>query len=376
MFKTITAKELHQRLNEEPETIILDVRGESAFADWHINHKHARLVNVQTSKLKAHGPAAFPEIPKGRPIVVVCAQGNASREASAILAENGYEPLNLNRGMQEWSEFYYPVTVTKSEDFELVQVIRPAKGCLSYMLISSGEAIVVDPARHTDVYANLAREKGAVVTHVLDTHCHADHISGGLPLANALGAKYWIDAGEMQSSTLEYQALRDGLEFEFGSSLLKVLSVPTPGHTPGSTSFMVNDAYLLSGDTVFVSGLGRPDLGGKAEEWAQLLYETVEHKLRHLGDHVLVLPAHFSSASEITDAGYVGARFEEIRESNELLQGVGEAEFTEAVAGRAGQTPPNYETIVQINRGFSVPTSEEAAELEIGPNRCAVKHLA
>ncbi|WDL98363.1 MBL fold metallo-hydrolase [Alicyclobacillus sp. ALC3] len=376
MYKTITAQELKDRLDQNPETIILDVRGESAFSDWHIDHKHAHLVNIQTSKLKVNGPAAYPEIPTDRPVVVVCARGNASREASAILAENGYEPLNLDGGMQEWSEFYYPVTVTKSDDFELLQVIRPAKGCLSYMLVSNGEAIVVDPARHTDVYKDLAREKGAVVKHVLDTHCHADHVSGALALANATDARYWIDAGEMQSSPLEYQALKDGLEFEFGTSRLKVLSIPTPGHTPGSMSFMVNDAYLLSGDTVFVSGLGRPDLGGKAEEWARLLYETVENKLRHLGDNVLILPAHFSSASEITAAGYVGARFEEIRNTNELLQGVGETEFTEAVAGRAGQTPPNYETIVQINRGFATPTTEEIAELETGPNRCAVKHLA
>lgn len=376
MFKTITAQELHNRLIAEPGTVILDVRGASAFADWHIDHKHAHLLNIQTSKLKANGPAAYPEIPKDRPVVVVCAQGNASREASAILAESGYEPLNLDRGMQEWSEFYYSVSVAKSDDFELLQVIRPAKGCLSYMMVSNGEAIVVDPARHTSVYTELAEEKGAVVRHVLDTHCHADHISGGIPLAQTADAKYWIDAGEMQSSELEYNALKDGLEFKFGSSHLKVLSIPTPGHTPGSMSFMVNDEYLLSGDTVFVSGLGRPDLGGKAAEWAHLLYETVENKLRHLGDNVLVLPAHFSSASEVTDAGYVGARFEEIKNTNELLQGVGETEFTDAVAGRAGQTPPNYETIVQINRGFSTPTGEQAAELETGPNRCAVKHLA
>lgn len=79
----------------------------------------------------------------------------------------------------------------------------------------------------------------------------------------------------MMGAKIPYHPLTDGMTLPIGQSTLEVLSIPTPGHTPGSTSFFINKEYLLSGDTVFVSGLGRPDLGGKAQEWAKMLYQTV-----------------------------------------------------------------------------------------------------
>ena len=375
MFESIDAKQLHNKL-ESGDTIVLDVRGAAAYSDWHIQHKNANMLNIQTSKLKAEGPEAYPEIPKDKEVVVICAAGNASKEASQILSEHGYHPVNVKGGMSSWSEYYYSVPVTQTEDLELLQVIRPAKGCLSYMLVSGDEAIVVDAGQHIDFYEELAAQKHAKIRHVLDTHCHADHISGGPVLARQSEAKYWIAGSEMQGSNMTFNPLVDGQTFNFGTSKLQVLAIPTPGHTPGSTSFFVNDKYLLSGDTVFVSGLGRPDLGGKAREWSALLYDTVSTKLSAIADDVLILPAHFADISEMTDAGYVGNDFGTIKATNELLQGVSAEEFTEQMVGRAGQTPPNYTTIVQINRGEYQPSETERSELEVGPNRCAAKHLA
>ncbi|KPV42640.1 MBL fold metallo-hydrolase [Alicyclobacillus ferrooxydans] len=375
MFESISAKELHSKL-EQNRTVVLDVRGAAAFSDWHIQHKNADMLNIQTSKLKADGPEAYPEIPKDKEVVVVCAAGNASREASEILANQGYNVVNLNGGMNEWSQYYYSVSVASKPDLELMQVIRPAKGCLSYMLVSGDEAIVVDAGQHVDYYAQLASTKNAKIRHVLDTHCHADHISGGPALAQNTGAKYWIAASEMQGSAMEFNALVDGQTFEFGTSTLQVMAIPTPGHTPGSTSFFVNSQYLLSGDTVFVSGLGRPDLGGKAKEWSEMLYETVSKKLSAIADDVVILPAHFADISEMTEAGYVGNDFGSIKATNEMLQEMSAQQFTEQMVSQAGQTPPNYSTIVQINRGEYQPNEMERSELEIGPNRCAAKHLA
>ena len=105
------------------------------------------------------------EIPKDREIIVTCAKGNASKEATEILNNHGYQAINLIGGMQAWSEFYYAVPVVESADLELLQVIRPAKGCLSYMIISDGEATVVDPARDHQYYINLAKEKVVHITH-------------------------------------------------------------------------------------------------------------------------------------------------------------------------------------------------------------------
>jgi hypothetical protein len=177
------------------------------------------------------------------------------------------------------------------------------------MLVSDGEAIVVDTARHIGYYSELANAKDVDVK-------------------------------------------------------------------PGSVSFLVNQKYLLSGDTVFVSGIGRPDLGGKAREWSQLLYETVRDKLSTIPDKVLILPGHFGDISEFTKEGFVGNVFEEIRSSNEFLQEMSQQDFTDKMVQNAGETPPNYTTIVQINRGEYSPSQTEASELEVGPNRCAVKHLA
>jgi glyoxylase-like metal-dependent hydrolase (beta-lactamase superfamily II) len=209
----------------------------------------------------------------------------------------------------------------------------------------------------------------------MDTHCHADHISGAPELAVKTGAAYYIASGEMQDSEIPYEPLEKHEHVEVGSVDVKILAMPTPGHTPGSTSFLVNDKYLLSGDTIFVGGLGRPDLGGKAKEWAQSLYETVMTKISDLPDDILVLPSHFADVQEINANGFVGAMMGEIRSNNDIMRTEDREEFTErVVSGSEYATPPNYEEIIGINRGVVAVSTEEATELEIGPNRCAVHH--
>lgn len=373
-MKSITVQELHDRMQSPEGAFVLDVRASGAYQEWKIQDKGVVSVNIQNSKLKEFGPEFFKELPRDREIVTVCAKGVAAQETAEILEQKGYSVSVLEGGMQAWSEFYYAVQIAVSQEFELLQVIRPAKGCLSYFLISNGEAVVVDPNRKVSVYTDLAKQKNVKIRHVLDTHLHADHITGAHELVDETGAKYWISASEMKEAKREYNALTDGLKLQFGSSTLEVMAIRTPGHTPGSTSFLVNKKYLLSGDTVFVSGLGRPDLGGKAQEWAKMLYQTVVEKLNVLSDDVIVLPSHYSDFREITTGGYVGVVLGDLRKENELVRGGDEAVFTEAVTG-TGATPPNYETIIEINRGLKDVTNEEASELEIGPNRCAVKHL-
>jgi glyoxylase-like metal-dependent hydrolase (beta-lactamase superfamily II) len=375
--KSINVQELHRRMQAGEGVFLLDVRATGAYDDWHIEHKNVVSANIQNSKLLKFGPEEFSEIPTDKEVITVCAKGAAAMEAVEILEGKGYQAAYLDGGMQAWSEFYYPVTVATTDDLKLLQVIRPAKGCLSYLLMSGNEAVVVDPARHIDVYLDLAKENGVQIRHILDTHLHADHITGGHDLAAQTGATYWISASEMQEAKRSYSALTDGLKIAFGDSTLEVMAVPTPGHTPGSTSFLVNNAYLLSGDTVFVNGLGRPDLGGKAKEWAHMLYDTVISRLNALSDDIIVLPSHFSDYREVTEDGYVGAVLGALRSDNALVTGGADEEtFTEAVSGNTGATPPNYETIVAINRGVQEVSDQEASDLEIGPNRCAVKHLA
>ena len=170
----------------------------------------------------------------------------------------------------------------------------------------------------------------------------------------------------MTGANVEYEAVEKYEQIQMGQVDVKVLRIATPGHTLGSVSFLVNDQYLLTGDTIFVGGLGRPDLGGKAHEWAQKLYDTVFQSVAKIPDDVTVLPAHFSDIKEINDAGYVGATLGTIRQNNEAMRTEDREKFTGMVVGAIGATPPNYTEIVEINRGLAVVDAEKKLELESG----------
>lgn len=370
----ISAKELHDRINGGQSVFILDVRNPDEYNDWKIEGTNIKSINVPYFDFLDEDEKNYKDLPKDTEIVVVCAKGGAALMVGEILDEKGYKVSYLGEGTLEWSRFYHPVTIAVNENMKLIQVNRLAKGCLSYMVISQGQAMVVDPNRHIEEYLNLAQKENAKIAHIMDTHLHADHISGGRELADQTGATYYISSSEMQGTGVQYEPLEKHNEINFGAVHVKVLAIPTPGHTPGSVSFLVNDKYLLSGDTIFVGGLGRPDLGGKAREWTQSLYDTVFKKIAALSDDIIVLPTHYADIKEINENGYVGATLREIRKSNEIMRTEDREQFTEKVAGTVGATPPNYEEIVDINRGVIEVSPDKATELEIGPNRCAIHH--
>lgn len=374
-MKTVTAKDLHHRIDNGESVLILDVRNPVDFADWKIEGNTVQHVNIPYFDFLEEDEAVYLDLPKDTGIVVVCAKGNSAKWVAEQLAARGFDATVLEGGMQAWSQFYHPVTVAAESRLTVIQFNRLAKGCLSYMVISQGEALVVDPSRHIEEYTARAAHEQVKITHIIDTHLHADHISGGAMLAEATGATYYLSSSELAGSTgLRYEPLEHHETLKIGSVDVKVLAVPTPGHTPGSTSVLIEDRYLLSGDTIFVGGLGRPDLGGKAREWAQSLYDTVFQTVAALSDDVLVLPTHFADIKEINENGYVGAPLGAIRANNEVMRDADRDAFTEKVAGASGATPPNYAEIVGINRGDMQVTAEEATALETGPNRCAVHH--
>ncbi|MFT9850097.1 MBL fold metallo-hydrolase [Aneurinibacillus sp. REN35] len=371
----ISAKQLHDKVDSGEAVFILDVRNSEDYSDWKIEHKHLTDINIPYFDFLDDNEEIYTSLPKDTEIVVVCAKGGSAKMVAEMLDERGYRVGYLTEGMQEWSQFYQPVTVVDEKDMKIIQVNRLAKGCLSYMMISDGKAMVVDPGRHYEEYIKLAEQEQAQIMHIMDTHLHADHISGGPGLAKHTGAVYHISRSEMQGSeAIAYEALEDEQQIQVGDVKVKVLSIPTPGHTPGSVSFLVEDRYLLSGDTIFVGGLGRPDLGGKAREWAQSLYDTVFTHIANMSDETLVLPTHYADIKEINEQGVVGAYLGEIRANNEVMRTQDRAKFTDMVAGAAGATPPNYEDIIKINRGDMQVPLDVATTLEIGPNRCAVHH--
>lgn len=291
-----------------------------------------------------------------------------------MLDEEGIKTAYLKGGMKSWSEHLYKAKVYEDRDIRVYQFVRVGKGCLSYMIVSGDEALIVDPARFTNEYMEAAKESGATITHIVDSHLHADHISGGKELADATGAGYYIMKSE--GAVFDFLPFEDHNKIVFNHAELEVLAVKTPGHTPGSVSFFVNKKLLFSGDTIFISGLGRPDLGNKVREWANDLYDTVYNKVSKIADDVIVLPSHYADFDqEINEDGFIGDTLGNIRKRNEKMFNAAREKFVNDVEKSASSVkPPNFEEIVMINKGIQQADWERQQELEIGPNRCAVHH--
>jgi glyoxylase-like metal-dependent hydrolase (beta-lactamase superfamily II) len=183
-------------------------------------------------------------------------------------------------------------------------------GCAAYLFGcgSLGKCAVVDAhLEDVDVYIEFAATKGMKITHVIDTHVHADHLSGGPTLAERAKALYCMH--ESADLGFDFQRLRDGEEIELGNTRVRVLH--TPGHTPESICLLVSDLrraaapwFALTGDTLFVGAVGRPDLPGRARESAGELYDSVHSKLLTLPDDLEIYPAHF--AGSMCGAGMSG----------------------------------------------------------------------
>jgi hydroxyacylglutathione hydrolase len=173
-------------------------------------------------------------------------------------------------------------------------------GCLahaSYLLASEGEAVVVDPQRDVELYLTAAAQHGFTIRHIVESHLHADFVSGHKELAARTGAKIYI--GAQAGAIFPHVPVRDGFELKFGKASIRVLE--TPGHTPESICLVVTDEEksrspwaVLTGDTLFIGDVGRPDLSPRhtPAELAGLLYDSLHHKLLTLPDNVLVYPAH------------------------------------------------------------------------------------
>ncbi len=373
-MRAILPEEINQIILEKKPIFMLDVRNEDDFKDWKIDGENIEYLNVPYFELIDGIEPILDKIPTNKDVIVVCAKEGSSMMIAEMLEEKGIETTYLKDGMKSWSEYLYPTKVYEDDDMTVHQFIRVGKGCLSYVVISGDEALLVDPARFIDQYIDFVANKGVKITHIVDSHLHADHISGGRELAELTGAKYYVMKSE--GAVFEFEALEQYEKIEFAKIRLEVLAVKTPGHTPGSVSFFVNNKLLFSGDTIFVSGLGRPDLGGKAREWAVDLYDTIYSKVSQIADEVIVLPGHYADFhGEINEQGYIGDALGNIRKINDMMAGKTVTEFVDHVAASAAtETPPNFEDIVAINKGVKEATVDQKQELEIGPNRCAVHH--
>ena len=359
----ISVGELQELLAAGQRVTVVDVRSPSD-VDWGIpgNIQVDAYGDLQSGRL---GPLAELNLPPG-PVVTVCGVGRTAAIATELLRASGVEALTLDGGMRAWSLAWNVAEATVS-GVEVVQVRRTGKGCLSYIVGSESEAVVIDAALDPDVYVGLLRERGWRLVTAVDTHIHADHLSRSRLLAQQAGVELRLPA--QGRSRHPFRPVADGERILFGSAGLVALR--TPGHSAESTTYLLDEAAAFTGDTLFLSGVGRPDLeGGDAQESAAragLLHQSISRLLR-LHEAVLVLPGHASEPIPF-DSQLLATTVGTIRNTVGLVR-LDPNEFVEAVLAHIPPNPPNHSLIVDFNERGELP--DDPSELEAGGNRCAI----
>jgi hydroxyacylglutathione hydrolase len=255
------------------------------------------------------------------------------------------------------------------------QVLHEDLGCASYLVADGGEAAVIDPKWDVEDYLELADEHGFQIRHVLETHNHADHVSGKGRLQRATGATIHVPAGA--GAEFEHEPMGDGDSVTVGE--VGITALATPGHRPEHTSYVISDAargnkpwLVVTGDSLFVGDVARPDLAVEPEEGARELFVSL-HRLLELDDFAEAWPGHIGGSlcggAGMSEKPGTTIGFE--RRFNRLLGLSDEREFVRELTGHLAEQPPNFKRIVELNRG---PLLTEAGVVEpLAPAR--VKEL-
>jgi glyoxylase-like metal-dependent hydrolase (beta-lactamase superfamily II)/rhodanese-related sulfurtransferase len=361
----VSSEELRRMLENNEPVVVLDVRPRDQRDEWQIPGSHyldayKRLNEGDYSVLDEL------DIPENTKVVAVCAAGRTSKIASAVLQKKGIEAYSLEGGMKGWS-LAWNVANKEFDGFGVLQVRRTGKGCLSYIVFSNNEAIIVDASLPLEVYKKLVRERNLTVKYVLETHIHADHLSRSKQVADYFHAPLFLPwSNKVQ---FQYNEIKDGAEFSIGA--VKLRAIPTPGHTPESVSFYFANTVILTGDTIFTNGIGRPDLKsneGETRKKAALLYDSLKNLLL-LPDETLILPAHANRPAGFNHE-LIFTTISEAKKDIPLLQG-SQSDFINYLLQNLPPTPPNYLAIVEKNIKGDF-NDINPVDLEAGANRCAI----
>ena len=369
-MKTIEPTELRDRLTAGEPVEVVDIREEPEFRSWHI--LGSRNVPVYDA-LRNDDPSALVDasrgLPRDRSIVTVCRAGVMSQRAAQLLESLGFRTESLAGGIRGWGGVWTEARIDwpSSPAATLVQIRRNGKGCLSYLFGANGRAAVVDPSVETGAYTAAAHRAGLEIAYVLETHVHADHLSRARQLASTTGATLILPPNDRVR--FDYTPMPDGATIDVGG--IRVEAVATPGHTGESTCYLVGTDLLLTGDTLFVERVGRPDLekgDAGAEAGARLLYRSL-HALLERFDDVRILPAHTADPVGF-DGVPVAATLAEVRDGLSVTR-EDEERFVQRIVQSLEAKPPNHESVIAVNEGRESLEGIDPLDLEAGPNRCA-----
>jgi len=375
--ESVEPDQLKERVDAGEDLTILDARMSSDYDEWRIDGENVESINVPYFEFLEDeiDQDVFDQLPEDEQIVALCAKGGASEYVAGRLIEAGYDVVHLDEGMNGWARIYEQFEVSDYDGAgTLYQYQRPSSGCLGYLLVDGDEAAVIDPLRaFTDRYLEDAEDFGADLQYAIDTHIHADHISGVREL-DAASVEGVIPAAAVDRGVTyadELTQAEDGDEFAVGDATIE--AVYTPGHTTGMTSYLVDDSLLATGDGLFIESVARPDLeegDDGAPDAARMLYESLQERVLTLPDDTLVGGAHFSDAAVPADDGTYTAPIGDLTERMDALT-MDEDEFVELILSDMPPRPANYEDIIATNLGQNEVDDEKAFTLELGPNNCA-----
>lgn len=372
--QSFTAQDLFEWLVSKESFLLLDVRNEEEFGRFKVEGPYPfETINVPYMEFIEHEEESVAKVPQGKKLRIVCAKEGSSKYVGEILVNHGYTDVaHMLVGIKAWGNLLAPVRVATGTDYELYQFRRPGKASCSYGLICGKEMMLFDPAKNITAYQTFADQKGCTITRTFETHRQADYISGSPMLQQTLGTEILAPPADFQGAAFDYTPVNDGDRFGFsnGGPLVNVLH--TPGHTPGSTSYLIDDKFVVSGDTIFIFSMGRPDLGGMAEAWSKMLFQTMIEKIMPLDESILVLPGHYMDWKEANEDLVFAETLGKIKEINASIYGIiDENAFYEFIRSNMRPQPEEYAKIREINAGLVQVDAEEADNMDLGKNECA-----
>jgi len=376
---SLSATALQSKLDAGESVRLLDVRDRDEYEQWRISGDSVTATQlpfpkVLQAKVTGEVDDLAADVAGTGPITVVCARGEASAFVAGLLTEHGLDARNLSDGMEGWARLYEAHEIA-CDAATVLQYRRPSSGCLDYMIVSDGAAAVVDPLRtFADRYVADVADRNASLVYAVDTHVHADHVSGVRRLAAETGAEPVLSERAADRGVKDMTELADDKPLRVGSA--ELVPQPLPGHTTGMTGFTVGDV-LLAGDSVFLDSVARPDLEAGAEgarDLARDLHRTLTDRLAGLPAETRVAPGHYSESTTAAADGTFTAALSALRDRLPAFRMDREA-FVKYVCDDIPPRPANFERIIAINLGTATADDDTAFELELGPNNCAATPL-
>jgi glyoxylase-like metal-dependent hydrolase (beta-lactamase superfamily II) len=360
---------------------LLDVRNNEEFGRFKVEGPRlSKMINIPYIEFieMEDESVARVQVPKEESIRIVCAKEGSARYVGDILVNNGWKDVRiLEGGIKTWGNMLAPKLVASDDGYELYQFIRPGKASCSYGLLYEGEMVVFDPSRNVEFYQSFAQKNGCKIVKTFETHLQADYISGSQQISSLAGAQIVGNENDFKDAVFPYHSVKDQEVFTFSKGGPEVQAIHMPGHTPGSTSYMIADRYLVTGDMVFILSVGRPDLGGKAEEWSKLLYDTIKSRVIELNDDTVILPGHYIEWAEADSNQVFLDTIGSIKQKNADIYGIdSETDFIKFIKDNMRKQPDVYAEIRKVNAGLLEPDDEEQEIMDLGKNECAASMYA